>query len=349
MWRSVDKGADRKDGRMRADLARYRLLAIVASLLVLAGVSAATVAASSKGSQADKGTIAMMFPNANQPIVVRVLDVAKQEAKKRGYKFIVSDPGNDLNKQVGVINTWIQQKVSAIESVAAEPKVFEKVAAQARKAGIVWVTYAARLKNEDATVTWPHYKGGFLLGQEAGRWISANSANLGGKAKVSLITFEQGDWSRQRRMGIEAGLKSSAAGKYEVVNKQDSLTAPGAQQIVGTVLQAHSDLNVVLCVIDTPCEGAYQGLLKAGHSANDPKLFVGGLDGTPHAFQLIQQGTFYRASAALSLAKIGRAVIDGPADILETHKKRDAIVPYELLTKRTPSKLRAYAADWKAK
>jgi ribose transport system substrate-binding protein len=290
-----------------------------------------------------------MFPNANQPIVVRVIDVAKQEAKKRGYKFIVSDPGNDLNKQVGVVQTWIEQKVNAIESVAAEPQVFEKIAAKARKAGIVWVTYAARLKNEDATVTWPHYKGGYLLGQEAGRWINANYAKLGGKAQIAEITFEQGDWSRQRRMGIEAGLKSVAAGKYDIVNKQDSLTAPGAQQIVSTVLQAHPNLNAVLCVIDTPCEGAYQGLLKAGHKANDPKLFVGGLDGTPRAFQLIGQKSFYRASAALSLSRIGRAVIDAPADILETHKKKDAIVPYQLLTVRTTALLHAYAADWKAK
>ncbi len=334
---------------MSGKLSRYRLPPAVAGLLVLAGVSAAGVAASSNGARADKGTIALMFPNASQPIVVRVINVAKQEAKKRGYKFIVSDPGNDLNKQVGVINTWIQQRVNAIESVAAEPQVFEKIAAQARRAGIVWVTYAARLKNEDATVTWPHYKGGFLLGQAVGRWINANYAKLGGKAQIAEITFEQGDWARQRRLGIEAGLKSAAAGKYEIVNKQDSLTAPGAQQIVDTVLQAHPDLNAVLCIIDTPCEGAYQALLKAGHKSNDPKLFVGGLDGTPHAFELIQQGTFYRASAALSLSRIGRAVIDAPADILETHKKKDAIIPYELLTWRTPTKVRSYLADWKAK
>jgi ribose transport system substrate-binding protein len=332
---------------MRPNSARFRLLAVAVGVITVAAVLAATVPASPTKHQASRGTIAMMFPNANQPIVVRVLDVAKQEAAKRGYKFIVSDPGNDLNKQVGVVDTWIQQKVSAIESVAPEPQVFEKVAAQARKAGIVWVTYAAQLKNEDATVTWPHYKGGFLLGQEAGRWITANSAALGGKAKFALLTFEKGDWARQRRLGIEAGLKSTAAGKYEIVSKQDTLTAPEAQQIVGTVLQANPDLNGVLCIIDTPCEGAFQALRKAGHAANDPKVFVGGLDGTPRAFQLILQGTFYRASAALSLSRIGRAVIDAPANILETHKKKDVIVPYELLTNRNPSKVRTYLADWK--
>jgi ribose transport system substrate-binding protein len=324
-------------------------MALLAALIVAAGATAASVAASSNKDAATKGTIAIMFPNANQPIVVRVLDVAKKQAAKRGYKFIISDPGNDLNKQVGVVNTWIEQKIDAIESVAPEPQVFEKIAAQARKAGIVWVTYAASLKNEDATVTWPHYKGGFLLGQEAGRWISKNASALGGKAKIAVLTFEKGEWARNRRKGVEAGLKSTAAGKYEIVSKQDSLTAPESQQIISTVLQAHSDLNAVLCIIDTPCEGAFQALRNEGHAANDPKLFVGGLDGTPRAFELILGKTFYRASAALSLSRIGRAVIDAPADILETGKKKDAIIPYELLTTSNAKTVRAYQADWKAK
>ena len=317
-------------------------------LLCVLVAAFALPAASGKNAQS-KGTIAMMFPNANQPIVVRVLDVAKKRAAQRGYKFLVSDPGNDLNKQTGVINTWIQQDVDAIESVAPEPQVFERLASQARKEGIVWVTYAASLKNEDATVTWPHHRGGFLLGQEAGRWISRNAARLGGKAKVAVLTFEVGQWARDRRKGLEAGLKSTAAGKYQIVSKQDSLTAPETQQIVSTVLQAHSDLNVVLCIIDTPCEGAFQALRNDGHAANDPELFVGGLDGTPRAFELILSKSFYRASASLSLSRIGRAVVDAPANILETGRKRDVIVPYELLTPRKAKLVRSYAADWKAK
>jgi len=327
---------------------RWRALGAAAGVLVAAGLAAAGVSAQS--SAPVKGTIAIMFPNASQPIVQRVLDVSKQEAKRRGYKFLISDPGNDLNKQVGVVETWIEQKVNAIESVAPEPQVFEKIAAKARKAGIVWVTYAAQLKNEDATVTWPHYKGGLLLGQEAGRWIKANRSQLGGgKAKILLLTFEKGEWSRNRRAGIEAGLKQTAPGMYEIVAKQDSLTAPESTSIVSTTLQAHSDLNAVLCVIDTPCEGAYQALLNGGHKANDPKLFVGGLDGTPRAFELIGKNTFYRASAALRLFDIGKAVIDAPADILETGKKKDAIIPYTLLTSKTKAQLRLFQNDWKKK
>jgi ABC-type sugar transport system substrate-binding protein len=315
------------------------------------GVAAtcAGVELSASAAATSKGTIALMFPNASQPVVVRVLDIAKREAARRGYKFIVSDPGNDLNKQVGVIDTWIQQKINAIESVTPEPQIFEKEAAKARKAGIVWITYAAVLKNEDGYVTWPHYNGGFRVGQELGRWIKANKAKFGGKAQIAILTFEQGQWAHLRRLGMEAALKQTAPGLYQIVSKQDTLTAPGASSIVSTVVQAHPNLNAVLCIIDTPCEGAYTALVHAGHSPTDAKLFVGGMDGTPRAFQLIQQGTFYRASAALKLSTIGKAVIDAPADALETHKTQNALIPYELLTPRTPAKLASYLSDWKKK
>ena len=86
-------------------LPRWRAAGAVAVILVVGGMAAAAVSARSDAT--DKGTIAIMFPNASQPIVVRVLDVAKQEAKRRGYEFLINDPGNDLNKQVGVIETWI--------------------------------------------------------------------------------------------------------------------------------------------------------------------------------------------------------------------------------------------------
>ena len=151
---------------------RWRAVGVAAVVLVVGGMAATAVSARSDAT--DKGDDRDHVPEREPADRLRVLDVAKQEAKRRGYKFLINDPGNDLNKQVGVIETWIQQKVDAIESVASEPQVFEKIAAKARKEGITWVTYAASLKNEDATVTWPHYKGGLLLGQEAGRWIKAN-------------------------------------------------------------------------------------------------------------------------------------------------------------------------------
>jgi ribose transport system substrate-binding protein len=64
-----------------------------------------------------------------------------------GYSVILDDPGDDLNKQVNTIKTWISQKVPVIIAVALNPEVFEGLAKQARDAGVIWLIYAAKLQN----------------------------------------------------------------------------------------------------------------------------------------------------------------------------------------------------------
>ena len=325
---------------------RALLLAIVAivATALFAGSATARPSESSGLSGTPNKSIAVVFPNASNPIVQIVLDGAKEQAKKRGYRLFINDPGNDLNKQVSTIESFIQRKVGAIVSVVPEPKVFEAVAAKARRNKVVWVTYADTLKNEDATVTWRHYVGGYMLGKEAARWINEN---LGGEAKVAILTFEAGAWARYRRRGMEAALAKFAPNAVIVAKQDGALAAPDGAKVIDTVLQANPDLNVVLSIADTGSEGAYQALLNAGRAKDDPKTFVGGLDGSERAYQLILDKTFYRASAALRLSDIGRAMIDAPANIIETGKKRDVIVPYTLLTRFTPAKIRLYAQDWK--
>jgi ribose transport system substrate-binding protein len=288
-------------------------------------------------------TIAISFPNSNQPIVQSVFYFAKQEAAKRGYTLLFDDPGNDLNKEVGTIDTWITSKqVGAIEAVVPEPQVFENIAKKARAAGIVWVTYAAQLHNEDATLTWDHYKGGYLLGTTAGDWINRTQH---GHAQVAVLTFEQAAWSRLRRQGIVAGLHAKAPGA-QVVAMEDALQPSDAVAKVGTILQAHPDLKAVLSITDSGGEGAYQAFVNAGHAANDPNVFIGGLDSTQHALQLILQKGMYRASAALKLATIGKDMVDVPAGILQGGPRKDTFVPYVLLTSDQPSKVRTFLQEW---
>jgi ribose transport system substrate-binding protein len=322
------------------------LIAIVAVLATALSATSATArpSESSGASGSANKSIAVVFPNSSNPIVQIVLDGAKEQAKKRGYKLYINDPGNDLNKQVSAVESFIQRKVGAIVSVVPEPKVFEKIAAKARRNGVVWVTYADTLENEDATLTWRHYEGGYGLGKEAARWINET---LGGQAKVAILTFEQGAWARYRRRGMEAALAKLAPNAVIVAKQDGGLAAPDGSKVIDSVLQANPDLNVVLSIADTGSEGAYQALLNAGRAKDDPKTFVGGLDGSERAYELILENTFYRATDALRLSDIGRAMIDGPANIIATGKKRDIIVPYTLLTRSTPGKIRLYLQDWK--
>jgi ribose transport system substrate-binding protein len=284
-------------------------------------------------------TIGVSFPDGNsQDAVVREFTAAKAQAAKKGVKIVIDDPGSDLQKQIATINTWIQKKYDAVVVQGKDPATLEATARKARAAGVKWVTYAAVMKNQDATLGFDHIKGGCAIGTSAGKYVNAK---LGGKAKVALLTWESGQWARSRRSGIERCLKKTSPGA-QIVARQDAISTTDGNKVVRTLIQRTPDLNVILAVEETATEGGYQALLSAGRKPNDPKLFLAGIDGTTRALKLIKQGNnFYRASAALNLVSVGQGMVDEPLHLL-AGKKGDYLVPLELVTSKDQAKLAKY-------
>ncbi len=304
---------------------------------VAAVVAAATLAACSSGSttSAPSGaaggstakTIAISFPNASSaPVVQNLLRMAKIEAKAKGYTLIIDDPGNDESKQVNTIQTWIQEKVGSIVSSTLDPKVVDTVAAQAMAAGIKWVTFGNSIPHQDATLGFPHSEAGEELGEAAGSWITAK---LGGKTKIGILADSPAEYARERANGILAGLKKTAP-DAQIVETQDALASTDGLAKTSTMLQAHADLNMVLAVEDAAGQGAYQAFLNAGHSANDPKVFIGGIDGAQDQLKLVQKGSIYRATSAFNQKLLGEGFVTLPDNLLHG-KKGDYNTPVELV------------------
>ena len=300
--------------------------------------SAGTEAASST---LDTKTIAISFPNGSkQDAVLKEFEVAKETAAAEGYKLIIDDPGNDQQKQVNTIDTWIQQGVGTIIAQPVSPETIESTAEKARAAGIKWITYANEIKNQDATLGFDHIAGGNAIGAAACNWAKTSNS---GAAKVAILTFEKGAWAQKRREGIEQGLASCGA-TMDVVAKQDALSQTEGVTAMSTILQANPDINVVLAVEETATEGAFQAFVNAGKAEDDPTVFLAGIDGTLRALELIQQGSMYRASAALSLTEVGKGMVLLPKQLQEG-TEGDYLVPLELVTPETPDLLAKYVAD----
>jgi ribose transport system substrate-binding protein len=348
---------DPQFGRRRpADRRRRRPALIVAFLAALVLVLAACGGNSNTGSSSggsgstaaaggDSGkqkTIAVSFPNASKEGAVQFeMNFARAKAKEMGYKFILDDPQGDLNRQVSTIKTWINQRVDSIVTVALDPNVFESVAQQARAKGIKWITYGSALKNQDGQIDLQQQIGGRTIGKLAGEWITKN---LNATAKVALLTYEKGDWARQRRQGVEAGLKE-AAPNAKIVARQDALSETEGLNVTNTLLQAHPDLNAVLAIEETATEGAYEAFIRKGHAKNDPKVFLAGIDGTIKALKLLEAGdTMYRGSAALSLKSIGEGIVT-EADRLIKGGSGPFKLDYTPLTPGSPD-IAKHLAEW---
>jgi ribose transport system substrate-binding protein len=325
--------------KSRREGLRLSLFALAVGVALLAAISASSASARPAASDKQK-MIAISFPNASKaPVVLNLFRIAKQEAKKRGYKLLINDPGTDQSQQVSTLKTWIQQGVSALVVSALDAQVLGQVAKQARAAGIKWVTFAASVPGQDATLGFPHKQSGVILGKAAGKWINEK---LGGTANVLVLSYSPATYAQQRLSGIEAALKATAP-RATIVATQDAISATDGLSKTATVLQAHPDINVVVAVEDSAAEGAYQAFLNAGHSKTDPKVFIGGIDGTQNALHLIQQTGIYRATAAFNQLLLGQGLVTLPDRLL--HGKRgNMLTPVQLIEAGSPdiSKLLSY-------
>lgn len=283
---------------------------------------------------ADEKIIAISFPNSSTIGAVTIsLNRATEYGAERGFKVVVDDPGSDMNRQINTIKTWIQQGVPVIVAVVPQPAVFESIAREARAAGIKWITYGETLENQDATVGYAQYDDGFRLGEYAGQWITETQ---GGEANVAVLGYEVASWGQLRGNGIKDGLMS-AAPNARIVAEQDAINPTDGLAVTRTLLQGNPDINVILGIEDPATEGSYKAWIAAGKDPKDPNAFIGGMDGTPPALELLKAGdNVYRASMAIPLRAVGTAIVDTAERLLAGEETGNVIVPLELVTSGSP-------------
>lgn len=326
MSRDILQSDERNFVSLAGRIGRRETLSLLAAAFI-AGLPSAK-------SFSQEKVIAVSFPNySKQGAVITTLDEAKRKGQELGYNVILDDPGDDLNKQVNTIKTWISQKVAVIIAVALNPEVFEGLAKQARDAGIIWLTYAAKLQNQDATIGFDLYGPSFELGAYTGKWIKDN---LGDEAQVVILGFEKGAWGQKRANGLRDGLRSVVP-NVKIVAEQDALSPAEGLDATRTILQANPKANVILAVVDPAAEGAYKAWINSGRSKNDPKAFIGGVDGTVAVLQLLRDGDkVYRASMALPLRELGAAMVELADEYVKGKKPGDRLVPLVLIPSGSP-------------
>ncbi|MFS8479901.1 MAG: sugar ABC transporter substrate-binding protein [Micromonosporaceae bacterium] len=272
------------------------------------------------------------YPFTFLPVYAGVTRFARQRAEELGLELKLTNDNAKLEAQVSNLTTWISQGIPAIVSFPLEPTTLEQQAKAAREAGTIWVTYGGNLEHQDASITFSFRKGGQLLGEAAAAWAHQV---LGGRGKVAFLVDDLIELGRLRTEGmVEAFTK--AAPDMQVVAKQHAVAPDEALTAMNGILSTHPDVNVVLCVTDDAGTGAYQALIQRGRKPDDPKTYVGGQDGGKDALELIQRGTFYRASAALALADIGKAVIDVPKAVADGDANPSAEIPVTLVETGSP-------------
>ncbi len=284
--------------------------------------------------------IAFSHPYSSNPIRISVVNFAKERAEELGYELLLDESQEKADLQLVAVEAWLRQKVDAMVILPLEPAALEGIAKESIAQGIPFISYAVPMTNQSGLVTFPNVTGGTILAEEAARYINDE---LGGKAKVLILTLEGVPVAKERTDAMKVVLAKLAPGA-KIVAEQDADTTEKGLKVTETVLQRVPDLNVVLAMNDDGALGAYQAFINAGKSKTDPLIFVGGMDSPKQTLELIAECGIYRASAGLNLKTIGYAVVDAAVAVIEsgtTGSAGDEIeIPYELLTCGTQDLIR---------
>jgi ribose transport system substrate-binding protein len=285
---------------------------------------------------ANSKTIAFAQPDTSASVYPLLLKGAKQEAAKRGYQLLESHANHQLDAQVNELNTWIAQGIGGVIVLPLDNNAMLPLIKKAHDANVKFLDYSDKaLPGTDGWVIFNNLQGAAQVGADAGRWINRT---LGGKAKVALLTHEIQQTGKDR---IHGGIKAlqKVAPKAKVVARHEGVLAAECLTVTQSLLQAHPDLNVILCIADDGALGAEKAFAQTHPSgARKRTMYIGGWDGSIPAMKAVIQGSVIRSTGALDLVGIGAASVRATANAIEGSGSTRINYPYVLVSQSAAGK-----------
>jgi sugar transport system substrate-binding protein len=222
----------------------------------------------------------------DSPVVNDFTSGMKAEADKRGITLKINSSDRQPAKEASLIDAYITQSVDAIlvdplSESGSIPAIQRAVAA-----GITVICYDtcikedARAANIKGYVTADQKALGKSVGDFTAKYISTT---LGGKAKIGILGCDQSYAVCAARLeGFKASL---APGSYDIVSKQEALTADQARTLAGDMLTANPDMNLLFAEFEGETAGASLAVKASGRT----NVKVVGNDITPQIAGLLAE------------------------------------------------------------
>lgn len=207
-------------------------------------------------------------------------------AKKAGVKCLTGNTSNDQSKEAELITTYMTQKVDGLAIAPLDPKTSELTLKKANASGM-----KIAITNMDLSSA-PYIVGGYTsdnknigagTGKAAAKFIKAK---LGGKANIAILQFKSQvpAQSKARVDGFKGEVSKLGAG-VKFVADQDAWLQDKAVGVVGDILTAHPEVNVIFAANDGGTKGAVAAVKNAGLAG---KVFVFGIDVDPQVIAMIK-------------------------------------------------------------
>lgn len=249
--------------------------------------SSADASDASTGSEKKEGiSIYWIGKTLNNPWWISVSDFAQREADALGVNLTIAIPQEevDLEKQVAMIETAIEQKADAIVISAASSDGVIPSIKKAREQGIKIINFDTRISDKsvvDAFVGGDDEAGAY----KAGKYICEQ---LGGEGEVAIIT---GLMEQSTGVDRHAGFMRACEEypEIKVVAEQSAeWSSDKAADVTTNILTANPDIKAIFASNDQMAVGMVNAAKSAGKTADD--LILVGFDGILDAVDMTMDG-----------------------------------------------------------
>jgi ABC-type sugar transport system substrate-binding protein len=241
-----------------------------------------------------------------------ICDGVSAGANAIGASYTQGDGQSDPGTQARLIETYADQGIDVVVVVAQDPGSFVAPMRRAQAKGTLVYAYGTDVDGSDLQSIFDFYGGGVIRGTATADYINRN---MGGEAHVLLFDYPAvpvlADITRGARVTIEQNAPNAViVGPRPANSREEGLKETQAS------LQKDPDINVVVCVSDDACLGAWEALSQAGKKADD--VFLIGTDGTASGKDAIKSGTSgLKMSVGYGQAVTGAAAVLRAAKCLD--------------------------------
>ena len=256
------------------------------------------------------GKLAYTVQSLDNEYFVTISNGVKDYAESLGMEVTITNGNQDVATQVSQIENFIEQGVDYIIISPVSDTGLEDVVKKATDAGIVVVAANQNVGNSQAFVTIPEYDLGRALGDAAGKYI----AETWGDEPVDVLVLDYPDIESivPRGDGMRDGIIENAP-SANIVQSISANTTEKGSAAMETALQKFPNIQVVI-------------------GCND-KMFVGGMDGTEQALNLIKEGTIYKATIDINAKGTGKILVDTALEVKKNGPIDDVIsIPLNVVT-----------------
>jgi ribose transport system substrate-binding protein len=275
--------------------------------IAAAGLAAAVLALAQPAAAEGKRTIGLLWHTTQIPVVVAMLDKAKERAKQLGYDTVVVDAGDDVAKELAGMETLLQQDVAAVVLHPVESSGSVAAVKRANQAGVPVVTLDGNV-NEGKVFTYigsDNFRAGELDGEYLVR-------RLGGKGQVVVLHYNILEPGWDRYNGFLNVLKSYPDIKI-IASGQAGYLEKGLS-LMSDYLQANDKIDAVWCVNDPSCLGAIRAIRAAGR---EKEMFLVATDGEPEAIREIDKGGAYAMTSVQFPVELAYKAVESAAGAIE--------------------------------